>query len=155
MEHKKEMAKLVNVLRKTARMAQSAGWSGDDEEAATYCAEQYNRVLARLNEIDGHDGSIFEPLPADASLTVVALACRQLAAYYEDDVRSSHSWGRVYGAAFDSEAFKEFWRKSARDVEDLGEFIRENVEAWADWRKQEHTKDADSEVEDEETNETK
>lgn len=150
MEHQKEIAKLVNVLRKTARMAQNAGWTGDDDEAAAFCVERYNRVLARLGELDEGNSSIFEPLPADASLTVVALACRQLAAYYEDDVRSTHGWGRVYGAAFDSEAFKDFWRQSARDVEDLGEFIRENVEAWANWHKHRHAEDADEEDADEE-----
>ena len=147
MERHKEIAKLVNVLRKTARMTQSAGWTGDEEEAAAFCVKQYNRVLARLAELDD-DPLIFEPLPADASLTVVALACRHLAAYYEDEVRSSRNWGRVYGAAFDSDSFKEFWRQSTLDIQDLGEFIRENVEAWADWRK--HHKDTDAVDEEEE-----
>ena len=146
MERKKEIAKLVNVLRKAARMAQNAGWTGDDnEDAAAFCVGQYNRVLARLAELDDGVPVIFEPLPAEASLTVVALACRQLAAYYEDEVRSTGSWGRVYGAALDSGAFKDFWRQSTRDIEDLGEFIRENVEAWADWRKHGHTEDIDEE----------
>lgn len=139
MERKKEIAKLVNVLRRTSRMAQQAGWTGNDEEAASFSVQQYNRVLARLTELDGDTATIFEPLPADTSLTVVALACRQLAAYYEDEVRSSRSWGRVYGAAFDKEAFKDFWQQSAREVEDLGEFIRENVEAWA--KRHEHWPD--------------
>ena len=76
---------------------------------------------------------------------MVALACRQLAAYYEDEVRARPGWGRVYGAAFDSEAFQNFWSQSARDVEDLGEFIRENVEAWANWRKHGHPEDIDEE----------
>ena len=146
MERKKEITKLVNVLHKTARMTQSAGWAGDEDEAAAYCVEQYNRVLARLRELDDGDNPIFEPLPADASLTVVSLACKHLAAYYEDEARSSRGWGRVYGAAFDSEAFKDFWRQSARDVEDLGEFIRENIETWADWRKHHrHAEDAEAE----------
>lgn len=155
MERKKEMAKLVNVLHKTARMAQNAGWTGDDEDAAAFCVGQYNRVLARLTELDDGAGAIFEPLPADASLTVVALACRQLAAYYEDDVRSRHGWGRVYGAAFDSEAFQNFWSQSARDIGDLGEFIRENVEAWADWRKHGPIDDDEEDVVEEDDAETK
>ncbi len=145
MERHKEINKLVNVLRKTARMAQNAGWTGDDEDAAAFCVNQYNRVLARLSDLDDGASVIFEPLPDNASLTVVALACRQLAAYYEDEVRSRHGWGRVYGAAFDSESFQDFWRKSARDIEDLGEFIRENVEAWADWRKRGYADDIDEE----------
>lgn len=143
MERNKEMVKLVNVLRKTARMAQHAGWTGDDEEAAAYCASQFNRVLARLNELDDGSASIFEPLPEDASLSVIAVACRQLAAYYEDDVRSGAGWGRVYGAAFDADAFKDFWRQSARDIEDLGEFIRDNIEAWANRRQHMHHEEDD------------
>ncbi|MFQ5568631.1 MAG: hypothetical protein ACE5G0_03085 [Rhodothermales bacterium] len=131
MEQKKEIAKLVNVLRRTARMAQQAHWTGNGDEAQTFCVKQYNRVLARLIELDESTAIIFEPLAPDASLTVVALACRQLAAYYEDEVRASKGWGRVYGAAFDSDSFKDFWRQSARDIEDLGEFIRENIETWA------------------------
>ena len=149
MERKKELVKLVNVLRRTARMAQQAGWTGDDEEAAAFNVEQYNRVLARLIELDDGASTIFEPLPGGASLTVVALACRQLAAYYEDEVRTSHSWGRVYGAAFDKESFKDFWQQSTRDIEDLGEFIRENVESWASRHKDFYEEDIEDVVEEE------
>ena len=63
------------------------------------------------------------------------MACRQLAAYYEDEVGAGPSWGRAYGIHFDAEPFKDFWRKSARDIEDLGEFIRESIEEWARQRK--------------------
>ena len=145
------------MLRKTARMAQNAGLTGDADDAAAFCVEQYNRVLARLAELDDGGPAIFEPLPDDASLTVVALACRQLAAYYEDEARARHGWGRVYGAAFDSEAFQKFWSQSARDIEDLGEFIRENVDAWANWRKHMHDEEVDEEdaVEEDETEEEK
>ncbi|MFQ5568630.1 MAG: hypothetical protein ACE5G0_03080 [Rhodothermales bacterium] len=86
MEQKKEIAKLVNVLRRTARMARQARHTGTNDDAASFCVEQYNRVLARLIELDQDTAPLFEPLAPDASLTVVALACRQLAAYYEEDV---------------------------------------------------------------------
>jgi len=46
-------------------------------------------VLARLKEIDAGVGSVFDPLPAGSSLTVVAMASRQLAAYYEDELGSA------------------------------------------------------------------
>ena len=152
MERKKELVKLVNVLRRTARMAQQAGWTGDDEEAAAFSTKQYNRVLARLTELDDGISTIFEPLPDGTSLTVVALACRQLAAYYEDEVRRpSRSWGRVYGAAFDKESFKDFWQQSTRDIEDLGEFIRENVESWASRHKGFYEEDIEDVVEEEDT----
>jgi hypothetical protein len=63
------------------------------------------------------------------------MACRQLAAYYEDELGSSKGFGKAHGFAFDSQMFKEFWEKSAREIEDLGEFIRESIEEWARQKK--------------------
>lgn len=135
MEREQEIAKLVNVLRRTSRMALQSEWTGGSQDAAAFCVEQYNRVLARLKEIDSTVGSVFDPLPAGSSLTVAAMACRQLAAYYEDEVPHS-GWGRAYGIHFDPEPFKDFWNRAARDIEDLGEFIRESIDEWARQRKE-------------------
>jgi hypothetical protein len=136
MEREKELAKLINVLRRTARVALQSQWTEANGDAAKFCVEQYNRVLARLKELEPGVSTLFEPLAAGSSLTVVAMACRQLAAYYEDEVGESFEWPRVYAAAFDSAGFKDFWRKCAGDAQDLGEFIRENVEMWARQRRQ-------------------
>ena len=130
MEREKELAKLINVLRRTSRMALQSEWTGGKEDAAAFCTEQYNRVLTRLKEIDPGVGTVFEPLPAGSSLTVVAMAARQLAAYYEDELGPGRGFGRGYGFAFDPKMFKEFWEKSAREFEDMGEFIRESIDEW-------------------------
>jgi hypothetical protein len=131
MEREKELSKLINVLRRTARVAVQSQWTEANADAARFCVEQYNRVLARLKELDPGVSAIFEPLAAGSSLTVVAMACRQLAAYYEDEVGESSEWPRVYAAAFDTAGFKDFWRKCGGDIQDLGEFIRESVDIWA------------------------
>ena len=128
MEREQEIRKLVSVLRQTSRTANQAVMTGGDGDAAAHCIEQYNRVLARLTAIDPEVGSLFTPLGPESSLTVVAMACRQLAAYYSDEVGSG--WPGVPGAAFDPESFKDFWRKSAGEIEDFGEFIRENLNTW-------------------------
>ena len=143
MEREKEIAKLVNVLRRTSRMALQAEWTGGSQDVAAFCIDQYTRVLARLKEIDPDVGSVFDPLPENSSLTVAAMACRQLAAYYEDEVGRSGGWGDWkgawgdprYGFWVDKRAFKEFWNKSAREIEDFGEFIRENIDEWLSQRK--------------------
>jgi hypothetical protein len=135
MEREREIAKLVNVLRRTSRMALHSEWTGGKEDAARFCVEQYNRVLARLREIDPSVGTVFEPLPQDGSLMVAAMACRQLAAYYEDEVREGPRWAKAYGVRFDPEHFKEFWQKRAGEIEDLGEYIRESIEEWIRQRK--------------------
>jgi len=54
-------------------MAMQSEWTGGKEDAAAFCTEQYNRVLTRLKEIDAGVGSVFDPLPAGSSLTVVVL----------------------------------------------------------------------------------
>ena len=136
MEREKELIKLINVLRRTSRMALQSEWTGGKEDAATFCTEQYNRVLARLKELDPGVGTIFEPLAAGSSLTVVAMACRQLVAYYEDELGPARGFGRGYGFGFDSGKFKEFWEKSARDFEDMGEFIRESIDEWLRHKKE-------------------
>ena len=137
MEREKEIAKLVNVLRRTSRMALQSEWTGGSQDVAAFCIDQYNRVLARLKEIDPGVGAVFDPLAPGSSLTVAAMACRQLAAYYEDEVGRAGwgEWGGVWGdprhgAWADKKAFKDFWNKSAREIEDFGEFIRENIEDW-------------------------
>ena len=136
MEREKELIKLINVLRRTSRMALQSEWTGGKEDAAKFCTDQYNRVLTRLKEMDPGVGSVFEPLPAGSSLTVVAMASRQLAAYYEDEFGAARGPGRGYGFAFDPKMFKEFWEKSAREFEDMGEFIRESIDEWLRHKKE-------------------
>jgi len=145
MERDKELLKLINVLRRTGRMASQAHWTGAEKDAAAFCAEKYNRVLARLKELDEGVGAVFEPLPAESSLTVTAIACRQLAAYYEDELGAERGFGGAYGFAFDPRWFgrgresrggeskrdcRNFWREAGHEIEDLGEFIRESINEW-------------------------
>lgn len=136
MEREKELVKLINVLRRTSRMALQSEWTGGKADAAAFCTEQYNRVLARLKQMDPGIDVIFQPLPAGSSLTVVAMASRQLGAYYEDELGPAKGFGRAYGFGFDSSKFKEFWEKSAREFEDMGEFIRESIDEWLRHKKE-------------------
>ena len=131
MEREKEIARLVSVLRQTARMAMQSEWTGGAQDAATYCADQYNRVLNRLKELEPDMANVFAPLPSGSSLTVAAMACRQLAAYFDEETGRGRHWGRAHAFRFDGSTLKEIWRESAQEMEDLGEFIRESVEEWA------------------------
>jgi hypothetical protein len=140
MERDQELLKLINVLRRTGRMASQAHWTGAEKDAAAFCAEKYTRVLARLKELDEGVGAVFEPLPLESSLTVTAIACRQLAAYYEDELGAEGGFRGAYGFAFDPRWFsrgketkrdcRNFWREAGHDIEDLGEFIRESINEW-------------------------
>jgi len=136
MEREKEIRKLIHVLLQTARAAFQSEWTGSGAgDAAALCVERHNRILDRLKEHDPGIAAVFDPLPAGSSLTAAAIACRQLASYYEDEIGWSSRWRQAYGAACDTSAFKEFWRKSAKDAQDLGEFMRECADEWARRRK--------------------
>jgi hypothetical protein len=136
MEKEKEIRKLVHVLVHTARMAFQSEWTGaGDKDAAAVCVERHNRILARFVELDPGVTAVFDPLPAEASLSAAAIACRQLASYYEDEIGWSSRVRHACESASDPKAFKEFWRKSARDVQDFGEFMRECSAEWARRRK--------------------
>src|SRR5204863_8069158 len=95
----------------------------------------------RLREMDPGVAAVFQQLPDGSSLTVVAMASRQLAAYYEDELGPAKGFGRGYGFAFDPTMFKEFWEKSAREFEDMGEFIRESIDEWLRHKKAENRAD--------------
>src|SRR5436853_3913526 len=162
MERDKELLKLINVLRRTGRMASQAHWTGAEKDAAAFCAEKYNRVLARLKELDEGVGAVFEPLPAESSLTVTAIACRQLAAYYEDELGAESGFRGAYGFAFNprwwsagaksKQGCRDFWHEAGHDIEDLGEFIRESINEWT--RRRSEKREQHGGTQSEESNDT-
>jgi hypothetical protein len=81
----KETVKLLNVLRRIARAAGYAGWTKAGPDATQFCVAQYNRVLARLTELEPAVKPLFTPLNDSASAEVIRIAARELLAYFEAD----------------------------------------------------------------------
>jgi hypothetical protein len=80
---------------------------------------------------------IFEPLPAGSSLTVVAMASRQLGAYYEDELGPAKGLARQRMASRSIRiSSRSSGRKSSREFEDMGEFIRESIDEWLRHKKE-------------------
>jgi hypothetical protein len=80
-----ETVKLLNVLRKIARAAKYAAWTRAKSDATQFCVSQYNRVLARLTELEPALKPLFVPLSDSASAEVIRIAARELLAYFEAD----------------------------------------------------------------------
>lgn len=94
-----ETVKLLNVLRRIARAAGYAAWTRPGPDATQFCVSQYNRVLARLGELEPAIKPLFTPLADSASAEVVRLAARELIAYFEPDepeFEFGHFRARVY-----------------------------------------------------------
>lgn len=117
MEREQQITKLVNVLRRTAASVEGEA----SEEVIKQAIGQYNRVLSALSDLDEGAKAIFIPLKDDAGADAVGASCHQLAAYFHDETVISDSF-------FDTDAFKDFWQKSAQDLEEVGDFIRESIE---------------------------
>lgn len=125
MEREQELRKLINVLHRTARAALRVQWMNAGENETRFAREQFNRILARLGELDPNSKSVFAPLPDDSSLTTVALACRQVVSYYEDEVKLDEDWwNRGFAAGFKAPCgdVKDF------SIEDLGNWIRDRFQ---------------------------
>lgn len=84
MERDREITKLINVLRRIARAASHASWTRDPE-AARFCVSQYNKVLARVVELEPAVAPLFAPLAENASADVARIAANELAAFFEDE----------------------------------------------------------------------
>ena len=85
MERDREVKKLTNVLQRISRAAWYTAWHNGEPEAARFCALQYNRVLARLEELEPAVKPLFAPLPESVSPQVIRMAASELAAYCDDE----------------------------------------------------------------------
>src|SRR4051794_13139367 len=92
-----ETQKLLNVLRRIARAAGYAAWTKAGPDATQFCVGQYNRVLARISEIEPSTGPLFTPLSESASAEVIRIAVRELLAYFEAD---EPEFGRGFNRGF-------------------------------------------------------
>ena len=80
-----ETVKLLNVLRRIYRAAAYAAWTKAGTDATQFLVAQYNRILARLTEIEPAANALFTPLSDSASPDVIRIATRELYAYFEDE----------------------------------------------------------------------
>jgi hypothetical protein len=94
MERDKEIGKLINVLRRIARAATHAVWTRD-AAAARFCALQYNKVLARVSELEPSVAPLFTPLAENASADMVRIAAYELAAHFLDEAPADTAGFRV------------------------------------------------------------
>ena len=86
-----ETKKLLNVMRRIARSAGYTAWVKSEPSAAVFCVTQYNKVLARLTELEPSIKSLFTTLPDDASPEVTRMAARELLAYFATD-EPEYAW---------------------------------------------------------------
>lgn len=97
MEKEREIKGLVNVLRRIAGDERHAAWMNAPQDTARFNAARYNRVLARLGELEPSAAQLFAQLPEDSSHEVIHMAARELSAYFEDEAPHHPKWRYRHG----------------------------------------------------------
>jgi hypothetical protein len=90
MEEDREVIRLATVLREIARSSRDSALADEAGEGQAFCAQQYNRILARLGEIDPATAQLFPPLPETAPPRLVRAVSKELAALIAGDRRGHH-----------------------------------------------------------------
>jgi hypothetical protein len=138
MEREQELKKLVNVLHRTAGSATRIQWMNAGENEARFAVAQFNKILARLGELDPDIKNVFGPLAEDSSLITVALACRQVVSYYEDEVKmEGEFWPGKFAAGFKVPG----WGAGVNfNPEEWGNWVRDWMNEWGRWERERRAK---------------
>ena len=93
-----EIPKLISVVRRIARATRYIEWTRPGPDATQFCVAQYNRILARLTELEPAVATLFTSLNDETSAEVIRMACRDLISYFEpEESRSHHMPPFVFG----------------------------------------------------------
>jgi len=77
------------VLHRVARAARYAAWNRSQTDVTQFCIKQYNRIQARLAELEPAIAPLFVPLAESASAEIAYIAARELGAYFEGEAHTS------------------------------------------------------------------
>ena len=91
----RETKRLAAVLHQIAYDAGYVLLCRGDPEIAKYCIAQYNRVHARLGEVNPALTAPFGRLPDDASAGEIRIVARALVAYIREKTRKQRKRARV------------------------------------------------------------
>jgi hypothetical protein len=125
MAQEKEIKRIIRLLESTANMAEHASLTGTLKEGQKVSVRQYNAILDRLREIEEIPGTLFPPLEEEASFDEVGVACKQLAAYLQEEEEPAKSRPRERPFLEDSPIIN-----IGGDLKDLGQLIRDALPEW-------------------------
>jgi hypothetical protein len=125
MAQEKEIKRIIRLLESTTKMAEHASLTGTLKEGQKVSVRQYNAILDRLREIEEIPGTLFPPLEEEASFDEVGVACKQLAAYLQEEEEPAKSRPRERPFLEDSPIIN-----IGGDLKDLGQLIRDALPEW-------------------------
>ena len=103
-----ELQRLAAVLHQIAHDAGCAILTRGPAETARFCTDQYNRVHARIAELDPALTTVFGPLPDEATIGQVRIVARALAASIREKIRSkrTNTWAECLAFVWPCDSLK-------------------------------------------------
>ncbi len=86
MEKEREISKLIRVLNQIVHTEKFSAWNEQSADISKFSATQYNRVFARLKELEPSIEGLFVEIAEDSNPRMVRMAARELAGYFEDEI---------------------------------------------------------------------
>jgi hypothetical protein len=125
MAQEKEIKRMIRLLESTAEIAEHASLTGTFKQGQKASLRQYNAILERLKETEEIPGVLFPPLEEDAPFDEVGVACKQLAAYLQEEDEPVKARPREAPFLDGSPIIN-----IGGDLKDLGELIRDALPDW-------------------------
>jgi hypothetical protein len=125
MAQEKEIKRIIRLLESTTKMAEHASLTGTLKEGQKVSVRQYNAILELLKNIEEIPSELFPVLEENASFDEVGVACKQLAAYLQEEEEPAKSRPRERPFLEDSPIIN-----IGGDLKDLGQLIREALPEW-------------------------
>ena len=91
----KSIKKLVYLLQQVVNDAGLALLQNEEDDARHFCIDQYNKICARLAELDSELAGRFQPLSSRASVGMVRVAARDMAAHLIDYMHDHRRWSSM------------------------------------------------------------
>lgn len=121
-----ELRRLVALLDKTARVAEHGSLTGSLSSGKDYAIRSYNAILEHVTGTGQAPSALFPPLPENATLADVGIACAQLAEYLRAGLPEEHRGSK---RAF-LKAGDEGLIISLGELGEIGELVRERLPDW-------------------------
>ena len=103
-----ELKRLAAVLHQIAHDAGCVLLGPNAADAASFCTAQYNRVHARIAEIDPDLTTLFGALPDESTAGQVRIVARAMAASIKEKIRAARKnvWAECLGFAWPGVSLK-------------------------------------------------
>lgn len=136
--NQKELKRIHRLLRQMAETVEHASLTGSLQQGGGQAIQQYNSIVARLEQIGEIPAGFFPPLTPDIPFDGIGIAAGNLAAYIEDAIEEENPQSnggsdrehRVDSPSFSVNIGGPVTLGDLESLRSLGDILRNNMPDW-------------------------